>query len=210
MLDMPAFSQVTAVKLVGNLDVKHEDANAKTPTQVVGKCQLSGLSVSEFLEPQRDAFKAAMAETSGAQKHQVVINDVSATSSRRRRLRRQLSNGLVVEFAIQFENENPSADSAPEPQTLAPELIAVITVSCILGVIAVGAAIILFVIRKKNTKNARVGITNKNHLVLVENGKQSSKQNSTPGPKSTTIEMPKKHSSGSIVRKFSGSMNGPN
>merc|ERR1712025_543500 len=139
---MPAFSQVTAVKLVGNLDVKHEDANAKTPTQVVGKCQLSGLSVSEFLEPQRDAFKAAMAETSGAQKHQVVINDVSATSSRRRQLRRQLSNGLVVEFAIQFEN--PSADSAPEPQTLAPELIAVITISCILGVIAVGAAIILF------------------------------------------------------------------
>jgi hypothetical protein len=81
ILEMPAFEQVTAVKLISTLDIQNADAKSETPTQLLGKCQLSGIRLSEFLDPQRDAFKAAMAVSSGVVKEQVVIKGVFATST---------------------------------------------------------------------------------------------------------------------------------
>merc|ERR1712032_1681597 len=97
MLDMDAFSGVTEVKLVAEL----QKANTDTPTQLLGTCQLSGLRLSDFQDAQRDAFKSAMAASSGAMKEHVSIRNVFAKSSRRR-LRvttSQASNGgdIVVD-----------------------------------------------------------------------------------------------------------------
>merc|ERR1711907_229900 len=39
MLDMDAFSGVTEVKLVANLNVQKADANTDTPTRLLGTCQ---------------------------------------------------------------------------------------------------------------------------------------------------------------------------
>merc|ERR1712025_1526614 len=67
-------------------------------------------------EPQREAFKSAMAASSGATKDQVVITDVFAHSGRRHLLRRQLvsadnaeglsAGDLLVEFAIVIERHS--------------------------------------------------------------------------------------------------------
>merc|ERR1712032_632736 len=56
MLDMDAFSRVTEVKLVAELNVQKADTD--TPTQLLGTCQLSGLRLSDFQDAQRDAFDA--------------------------------------------------------------------------------------------------------------------------------------------------------
>merc|ERR1712025_908017 len=67
-------------------------------------------------EPQREAFKSAMAASSGATKDQVIITDVFAHSGRRHLLRRQLvsannaeglsAGDLLVEFAIIIERHS--------------------------------------------------------------------------------------------------------
>merc|ERR1712032_77269 len=84
MLDMDAFSGVTEVKLVAELNVQKADVNTDTPTQLLGTCQLSGLRLSDFQDAQRDASKSAMAASSGAMKEHVSIRNVFAKSSRRR------------------------------------------------------------------------------------------------------------------------------
>merc|ERR1712157_454253 len=146
---------VTAVKLVVKFEVKHADANTENPTELVGKCQLSGLSVSEFLEPQRDAFKATMAASSGAKKDQVLIKGVTDTSAGRRLRGRQLSNkpALLVDFAIRIERAKP----APAKQGLSPGAIAATVVSVIV-ILALGVGAVLIICRKTSTKNARVGV----------------------------------------------------
>merc|ERR1712072_530644 len=100
---MDAFSGVTEVKLVAELNVQKADANTDTPTQLLGTYQLSGLRLSDFQDAQRDAFKSAMAASSGAMKEHVSIRNVFAKSSRRLRgTTSQASNGgdIVVDFAI--------------------------------------------------------------------------------------------------------------
>merc|ERR1712036_204508 len=118
MLDMDAFSGVTEVKLVAQLNVQKADANTDTPTQLLGTCQLSGLRLSDFQDAQRDAFKSAMAAGSGAMKEHVLIRNVFAKSSRRR-LRgttSQASNGgaIVVDFAIMIVRDSSTQPPAEE------------------------------------------------------------------------------------------------
>merc|ERR1712222_98028 len=118
MLDMDAFSGVTEVKLVAELNVQKADTD--TPTQLLGTCQLSGLRLSDFQDAQRDAFKSAMAASSGAMKEHVSIRNVFAKSSRRR-LRgttSQASNGgdIVVDFAIMIVRDSSTEPPAAEEE----------------------------------------------------------------------------------------------
>jgi len=161
MLDMDAFSGVTEVKLVANLNVQKADANTDTPTQLLGTCQLSGLRVSDFQDAQRDAFKSVMAASSGAMKEHVLIKNVSAKSSRRR-LRGttdQASNGdgIVVDFAITIARESSTETPAEEesPKGLEAGHVAAITVSTILTVLLT-VGIVLFVLRKHFAKKSQV------------------------------------------------------
>ena len=115
MLAMPAFHNVAAVALIGTLEVQKADAETESPTQVSGSCRLSGIRLSEFLEPQQAAFRSAMAAGSGATEGQVVIKDVSDNSARRHLRRRRLLSGgdLLVKFAIVVERDADSATSPP-------------------------------------------------------------------------------------------------
>merc|ERR1711907_7716 len=146
MLDMDAFSGVTEVKLVANLNVQKADANTDTPTQLLGTCQLSGLRVSDFQDAQRDAFKSAMAASSGAMKEHVLIKNVSAKSSRRRLrgLSDQASNGdgIVVDFAITIARESSTEPPAEEESPNARHIAAIVG----FGILAVmmANAIVLF------------------------------------------------------------------
>merc|ERR1719305_1566445 len=124
MLDMDAFSGVTEVKLVAELNVQKADTD--TPTQLLGTCQLSGLRLSDFQDAQRDAFKSAMAASSGAMKEHVSIRNVFAKSSRRR-LRvttSQASNGgdIVVDFAIMIVRDSSTEPPAAEEEESAKGL----------------------------------------------------------------------------------------
>lgn len=174
MLDLAAFDKVTAVKLVANLDVKPADAKAETPTQLEGKCQISGLKLSDFQESQRDAFKTVMAATSGAKKEQVLIKNVFDISARSRFLRRQLSegdkgaSGVIVEFAITIERDSKSNEAyiSQEKQGLSPGVIAAVVIISVIATAAVATGAILYACRKITTKRNRVGCeedTKRNH-----------------------------------------------
>merc|ERR1712100_398243 len=166
MLDMDAFSGVTEVKLVAELNVQKADANADTPTQLLGTCQLSGLRLSDFQDAQRDAFKSAMAASSGAMKEHVLIRNVSAKSSRRR-LRAttgQTSNGgdIVVDFAITIVRDSSTQPPAEEesPKRLYKGHVAAIVGSSIL-VVLLTVGIVLFVLRKHFAKKSQVRFVGK-------------------------------------------------
>jgi len=155
MLNTNAFKHVTAVKFVGDLTVKMSDADAGTPTQLEGKCQLSGLSLSEFLGPQRKAFKSVVATMSGAANRQVLIKNVFAASRRRLRLlrgnhRQLLDSGIVVDFAITVD---PVSVTEPESnqQSIPVVAIAVIVVASVLVpiVVVVVVGVTVAVCRKK-------------------------------------------------------------
>jgi len=178
MLGMDAFSKVTGVKLVANLNVQKADANADTPTQLLGTCQLSGISLSDFQDPQRDAFKSAMAASSGATKEHVLIRNVFAGSSRRqlRGTSGQTSNGdVVVEFAIMIVRDSATEPPAEEEsQGLAAGHVAAIVVSSIV-VVLIAAALVFFLLRKFYAKKSQVGFVKKPKQKFVESSKQSSK-----------------------------------
>jgi len=152
MLGMDAFSKVTGVKLTANLNVQKADADANTPTQLLGTCQLSGMRLSDFQDPQRDAFKSAMAISSGAMKEHVLIRNVFASSSRRRLLREtttgQTSNGdVVVDFAITIARDSTTeTPSKAEPQGLSAAAVAAIVISSVL-VVLITAAVVLIALK---------------------------------------------------------------
>merc|ERR1712032_358971 len=165
MLDMDAFSGVTEVKLVAALNVQKADANTDTPTQLLGTCQLSGLRLSDFQDAQRDAFKSAMAASSGAMKEHVSIRNVFAKSSRRR-LRvttSQASNrgDIVVDFAIMIvrdsSTEPPAAEEEESPK--AAHIAAIVGFSILAVLLTV--AIVFFVLRKYCAKKSQVGFVGK-------------------------------------------------
>merc|ERR1712226_600091 len=83
ILNTNTLAKVTAVVFIGNMAVKPAAANGATPTQLEGKCLLSGMSVADFLDPQRNAFKSILAVSSGVADWQVLIKDVSAATLRR-------------------------------------------------------------------------------------------------------------------------------
>jgi len=185
MLGMDAFSKVTGVKLTANLNVQKADTDANTPTQLLGTCQLSGLRLSDFQDPQRDAFKSAMASSSGAMKEHVLIRNVFASSSRRRLLRGtttgQTSDGdVVVDFAITIARDSTTeTPSKAEPQGLSAGVVAAIVISCIL-VVLITAAVVLLVLRKFFAKKSQVGtkvlFVKKHKQKPTESSKQSSKR----------------------------------
>jgi hypothetical protein len=184
MLDMDAFSGVTEVKLVAELNVQKADTNTDTPTQLLGTCQLSGLRLSDFQDAQRDAFKSAMAASSGAMKEHVLIRNVFAKSSRRR-LRAttgQTSNGgdIVVDFAITIVRDSSTEPPAEEesPKGLGAGHVAAIVGSSILTVILT-VAIVLFVLRKFCAKKSQVGFVGKSKRKPTESSKRSTKYSSS-------------------------------
>jgi len=178
MLGMDAFSKVTAVKLVANLNVQKGDTNADALTELLGSCQLSGIRLSDFQKSQRDAFISAMADSSGAMKEQVSIRNVFARSSRRQ-LRgtttEQTSNGdVIVNFAITIvrdaATEPPAED---ESQGLAAGYVAAIVVSSILAV-SILAAVVFLLLRKFYEKRSQVGFVGKHKQKATESSKQRS------------------------------------
>jgi hypothetical protein len=184
MLGMDAFSGVTEVKLVADLNVQKADTNTDTPTQLLGTCQLSGLRLSDFQDAQRDAFKSAMAASSGAMKEHVLIRNVFAKSSRRR-LRGttgQTSNGgdIVVDFAIMIVRDSSTEPPAEEesPKGLGAGHVAAIVGSSILTVILT-VAIVLFVLRKFGAKKSQVGFAGKSKRKPTESSKRSTKYSSS-------------------------------
>jgi len=206
MLAMPAFQNVAAIQLVGELEVQNSDAKTEAPTQLSGSCQISGLRVSEFLEPQRDAFKSAMAASTGATKSQVVIKRVSASNSARRHLRRLLADAddILVEFAVVAQR-----DSDPEPpaEGLSAEVATTIALCSIFGVLVLTAGIVLFIYMRRRV---RVGVSK-------DKNTKDTKYTTGPGskhddnPKSVEMTVPSKrnqprHSSSTIaVTTFSKS-----
>jgi len=185
MLDMDAFSGVTEVKLVAELNVQKADANADTPTQLLGTCQLSGLRLSDFQDAQRDAFKSAMAASSGAMKEHVLIRNVFAKSSRRR-LRvttSQASNGgaIVVDFAIMIVRDSSTEPPAAEEESakgLQAGHVAAIAVSSVFTVL-LAVAIVLFVLRKYCAKKSQVGFVGKSKPKPTESSKRCAKYSSS-------------------------------
>jgi len=186
MLDMDAFSGVTEVKLVAELNVQKADANTDTPTQLLGTCQLSGLRLSDFQDAQRDAFKSAMAASSGAMKEHVLIRNVFAKSSRRR-LRgttSQASNGgdIVVEFAIMIVRDSSTEPPAAEEEESAKGLyaghVAAIAGSSIL-IVLLTVGIVLFVLRKYCAKKSQVGFVGKSKRKPEESSKRCAKYTSS-------------------------------
>lgn len=181
MLGMDAFSKVTGVKLTANLNVQKADADANTPTQLLGTCQLSGMRLSDFQDPQRDAFKSAMAISSGAMKEHVLIRNVFASSSRRRLLRGtttgQTSNGdVVVDFAITIARDSTTeTPSKAEPQGLSAAAVAAIVISSVL-VVLITAAVVLIALRKFFSKKSQVGFVKNVKQKPTESSKQSSKR----------------------------------
>jgi len=172
MLGMDAFSKVTGVKLVANLNVQKGDTNADALTQLLGSCQLSGIRLSDFQKSQRDAFMSAMADSSGAMKEHVSILNVFDRSNRRQ-LRgtttEQTSNGdVIVNFAITIvrdaATEPPAED---ESQGLAAGYVAAIVVSSILAV-SIVAAVVFLLLRKFYEKGSQVGF-------VAQRSKQKSK-----------------------------------
>lgn len=197
MLDIDAFSQVTAVKLVDKLNIKGADAHADTPTQLVGKCQISGLHLSDFLEPQRDAFKSAMATTSGAAKDQVFIRNVFALSARRR-LRgnsgQPTSADIVVEFSIAVERDSDTEPASKEDQRLSAGVIVAVVISA-MATVFMAAFVVVFTSRKLRAKHLRIGLINKQ--IPMQNTKHSSND------KSIELSCTMTCSDSNIVRKLS-------
>jgi len=182
MLDMDAFSEVTEVKLVADLNVQKADANTDTPTQLLGTCQLSGLRLSDFQDPQRDAFKSAMASTSGAMKEHVLIRNVFAKSSRRR-LRGttgQTSNSdIVVDFAIMIVRDSstePPADEEPQKGLSAGHVAAIVGSSIL--TVSLAVAMVLFVLRKFCGEKSQVGFVGKSKRKPTESSRGSTKYGS--------------------------------
>merc|ERR1712032_1369207 len=181
MLDMDAFSGVTEVKLVAELNVQKADTD--TPTQLLGTCQLSGLRLSDFQDAQRDAFKSAMAASSGAMKEHVSIRNVFAKSSRRR-LRvttSQASNGgdIVVDFAIMIvrdsSTEPPAAEEEESPNAGHVAAIAGFSILAVLLTLA----IVFFLLRKYCAKKSQVGFVGKSKRKPTESSKRCAKYNSS-------------------------------
>merc|ERR1712176_419178 len=185
MLDMDAFSGVTEVKLVAKLNVQKADADTDTPTQLLGTCQLSGLRLSDFQDAQRDAFKSAMAASSGAMKEHVSIRNVFAKSSRRRLLRgttSQASNGadIVVDFAIMIVRDSstePPAAAAEEESPKAAQIAAIVGFSILAVLLTL--AIVFFVLRKFCAKKSQVGFVGKSKRKPTESSKQCTKYTSS-------------------------------
>lgn len=179
MLGMDAFSKVTGVKLMANLNVQKADADTNTPTQLLGTCQLSGMRLSDFQDPQRDAFKSAMASSSGAMKEHVLIRNVFASSSRRRLLQGtttgQTPNGdVVVDFAITIARDSTTeTPSKAEPQGLSAAAVVAIVISSVL-VVLITAAVVLIVLRKFFSKKSQVGFVKNDKRKPTESSKQSS------------------------------------
>ena len=114
---MPALSKITMLKLLGKLEVQKEDAQAGIPGQLFGKFQLGGLHLSGFHDPQRDAFKVAIAATSGARKDQVFIKNVFTVSGSsppvlfcNPNCRLLVDDGVVVEFVITIDTKKKSTN----------------------------------------------------------------------------------------------------
>merc|ERR1712176_1407365 len=185
MLGMDAFSGVTEVKLVAELNVQKADADANTPTQLLGTCQLSGLRLSDFQDAQRDAFKSAMAASSGAMKEHVLIRNVFAKSSRRR-LRAttsQASNGgdIVVDFAIMIVRDSSAEPPAAEEESakgLSAGHVAAIAGSSILAVLLT-VVVVLYVLRKYCAKKSQVGFVGKSKRKPTESSKRCTKYTSS-------------------------------
>jgi len=186
MLDMDAFSGVTEVKLVAELNVQKADADTDTPTQLLGTCQLSGLRLSDFQDAQRDAFKSAMAASSGAMKEHVSIRNVFAKSSRRRLLRgttSQASNGgdIVVDFAIMIVRDSSAEPPAAEEESakgLSAGHVAAIAGSSILAVLLT-VVVVLYVLRKYCAKKSQVGFVGKSKRKPTESSKRCTKYTSS-------------------------------
>jgi len=212
MLAMPAFHNVAAVELIGTLEVQNADAETDAPTQLSGSCRLSGIRLSEFLEPQRAAFKSAMAASSGAMEAQVVINDVSDNSARRHLRRRRLllaGGDLVVQFAIVVERHaDPETSSPPAAaQGLSPPAIAAITLVSISVALLLCAAAVVTTYMKLRGRGVRVGVVkgpkSVKHQGHLKTGPKSVKHQ---GPKSVEMSIAGKrlqatHSSSSMVVK---------
>merc|ERR1712025_216915 len=153
-------------------------------------------------EPQREAFKSAMAASSGATKDQVIITDVFAHGGRRHLLRRQLvsannaegfsAGDLLVEFAIVIERHS---DLPSGEQGLSAPVIGVITICSTFATLILAAIIVVFGFRKCAAKRARIA--------SAEDSKHDSKIQMTVHDK----KLETKYSSSRIpVKKFSKSM----
>merc|ERR1712174_168842 len=108
------------------------------------------MRLSDFQDPQRDAFKSAMAISSGAMKEHVLIRNIFASSSRRRLLREttttgQTSNGdVVVDFAITIARDSTTeTPSKAEPQGLSAAAVAAIVISSVLVVLITAAVVLI-------------------------------------------------------------------
>merc|ERR1712187_757210 len=176
MLDMPALHQVTAMQLVGKLEVQKADAKTEAPTQLSGECRLSGIRLSQFLTPQRDAFRAAVAASSGATQDQVVITNVYGNSPGRRHLRRRrlmpeteaettkaagLSDDeVLVEFAITIERDSATTQKVSSgEQSMSAATVVLITIMCIVILLLIVAGAVVFAYRRLHAKDSRVGVT---------------------------------------------------
>jgi len=191
-LDSEAFSKATAVKLFGKLDVQAANANAKTPTRLMGQCQISGLKLSEFLQPQRDAFKSAIAASSGAMEEQVFINNVFSTtfvSSTRRRLRgdnrRLAAQNIVVEFSIVVNPESES-DEQNDDEGLPAGAVVLIVLCILLGIGLIVMAVVIFYWRLKKKQQEQVGVMKDVKHISIQKKKSSRKG------KTKSIEMSSK------------------
>merc|ERR1712046_61288 len=150
-----------------------------------GTCRLSGLRLSDFQDAQRDAFKSAMAASSGAMKEHVLIRNVFAKSTRRR-LRgttSQASNGggIVVDFAIMIVRDSSTEPPAAEEESskgLQAGHVAAIAVSSVFTVL-LAVAIVLFVLRKYCAKKSQVGFVGKSKPKATESNKRCAKYSSS-------------------------------
>jgi len=204
MLEMDAFSKVTGVNLMGELHINKANADAGTPTQLTGTCQLSGIPLSGFQTAQREAFKSVMAASSGATKDQVVITNVLAMSSRRR-LRGDGGevSGVRVEFAIVVARESVAtekpSENAKQPEGLSAGVVAAIAICSVLAVL-LAAGVTMITLRKCFKKNSQVA--SMQSYTPTQRSKHGSKFNGKQD-KQNEIELTNKPCKHIVVRKFS-------
>merc|ERR1711881_777378 len=131
-----------------------------------------------------DAFKSAMAASSGAMKEHVLIRNVFAKSIRRR-LRAtttQASNGgdVVVDFAIMIVRDSstePPAEGESPKGLDAGHVAAIVGFSILTVLLTVG--IVLFVLRKFCAKKSQVGFVGKSKRKPIESSKRCAKYSSS-------------------------------
>jgi len=150
----PALAQVTKVTFV---DQSFAVAvGTDTVTALEGQCELSGITVSDFLEPQRLAFRAVIASSSNAALQQVTITSVASVGGDRRLRGRVLadSGGVQVTFLVAVPATNGNSGSSSSDETLTAGAVAGIVVAVVLGVLAIAAVavlLVLYFLRRKST-----------------------------------------------------------